>query len=1072
MRKCTALSICIIGVLLALSCQNINITEDSSAETPTFDANDGTYFAPKTITISSSTADAKIRYTLDGTAPSKTAGTLYEAPLVLVDTGTTTIKAVAYTDSLLASGIAVATYKIVPVIIQAPETVTASPANASVSLAWTTVDGATGYNIYYKAGTTAAKTDTKAAGNPYSASPATITGLINGTAYAFIVTALDAVNESEASEVATATPSLVVLPPAAPVLSALTRESGKTTATWSAVSGAAKYTLYYKLGTTVSKTDYGQVFPDLPGASTSYLISPLTNGSEYAFIVTASNAGGESDASNIMTVKPGVTPIPTGVSAANVGAFSVSVTWTPVDGATGYNIYYKAGTTVTKADSKAGGNPYTAPPATISNLDTGITYAFIVTAIDAYGESEASEVDTATPSLTVLPPAAPVLAPMSREVGKTTASWTLVSGATKYTLYYKAGTSVSKTSYDQVFPDIPSTATSYLVSPLTNASEYAFIMTASNSGGESEASNIATVKPGIPGVPTGVSATALGPTSVQITWTAPVGAVTITDYKIYRSGTSGDTNPTLIVGGISGSSYNDTGLTMGSNYYYWVKASSADGNSEFSAQASATTPTGSPPLVPTSFAASAGDTAVTLSWTAPATGDPATSYKIYYKAGATVTTASLDTATSTASPKTITGLTNDLQYAFIVAGVNEFGEGTATSIITATPGTVPGAPGTPTVSSFGDGTVTLAWTAPTTGSAVASYKIYYKQGATVAKTDPLSTPSATSPKAIEGLSNDLQYAFIVTGVNAYGEGAASGIVTATPIAPVGIPNAIAAADPRLKKIAVTIDAPTSGGTVASYKIYCGGTLIGTSTSAGIYADTRSALVAGTSYSYTVSAVNALGEGTQSSPSSATGTVPPTPTITVDMSKTGRGFTNNFVCYSMKPNSIHISTTNATGSHVTGNRSGFTATDVFNAVGVYSNSADFTGPLGLIYPNMSIIMVWSGHTFNEWGDSPPTTYNYTFVDADQVNSTDLSSTKTANSITVTWTAPAGVVLADRYALYTRTLATDPWTLYQTYSAADYRIFSGLANGTYYYAVVAYNTTNTIAGNMATITVTLP
>lgn len=77
------------------------------AETPTFSVPTGILTVPATVTITSTTPDATIRYTLDGSIPSVTS-TLYTAPLEI--TATTTLQAVAFATGFNPSYLATATY--------------------------------------------------------------------------------------------------------------------------------------------------------------------------------------------------------------------------------------------------------------------------------------------------------------------------------------------------------------------------------------------------------------------------------------------------------------------------------------------------------------------------------------------------------------------------------------------------------------------------------------------------------------------------------------------------------------------------------------------------------------------------------------------------------------------------------------------------------------------------------------------------------------------------------------------------------------------------------------------------
>ena len=53
---------------------------------PTFSPAAGTYTSAQTVTISTTTSGASIRYTTDGSTPSETAGTLYSGPITVSST--------------------------------------------------------------------------------------------------------------------------------------------------------------------------------------------------------------------------------------------------------------------------------------------------------------------------------------------------------------------------------------------------------------------------------------------------------------------------------------------------------------------------------------------------------------------------------------------------------------------------------------------------------------------------------------------------------------------------------------------------------------------------------------------------------------------------------------------------------------------------------------------------------------------------------------------------------------------------------------------------------------------------
>jgi aryl-phospho-beta-D-glucosidase BglC (GH1 family) len=92
---------------------------------------------------------------------------------------------------------------------------------------------------------------------------------------------------------------------------------------------------------------------------------------------------------------------------------------------------------------------------------------------------------------------------------------------------------------------------------------------------------------GAPQAVTGLVATAAGTGQVSLSWNAVAGA---TSYSLYRTSRSGYEPATPSVTGITGTSYNDTGLNDGTTYYYQVVAVNGSGPSGFSTEAYATTP--------------------------------------------------------------------------------------------------------------------------------------------------------------------------------------------------------------------------------------------------------------------------------------------------------------------------------------------------------------------------------------------------------------------------------------------------------------------------------------------------
>ncbi len=87
-----------------------------------------------------------------------------------------------------------------------------------------------------------------------------------------------------------------------------------------------------------------------------------------------------------------------------------------------------------------------------------------------------------------------------------------------------------------------------------------------------------------PAAPTGLTATAVSSSQINLSWNASSGA---TSYTVYRATSSGGTYTSI--GTTSSTSYSNTGLSAGTTYYYRVAASNAGGTSAQSNTASATT---------------------------------------------------------------------------------------------------------------------------------------------------------------------------------------------------------------------------------------------------------------------------------------------------------------------------------------------------------------------------------------------------------------------------------------------------------------------------------------------------
>jgi len=465
--------------------------------------------------------------------------------------------------------------------------------------------------------------------------------------------------------------------PAAPTDLIANGGTGQVTLSWTSVSNATSYNVYFATTSGVTKTSGTKI----ASVSNPFIQTSLAAGTTYYYVVTAVNSAGEStestQASAVTAAAPPVPTVPT--APANViasgGTKQVTLSWDTVSTATSYNVYYSTTTGVTKVNgTKITG---ATSPVVQTGLADNTTYYYIVTAVNSAGEGLASIQVAATTLATVPAPTAPAAPTGVTAVGganQATISWPVVSGATSYNIYWSTTSGVTKTSGTKV-----SGATSpYVKTGLSAGTTYYFIVTAVNSVGESAASNQATATtnapvPTVPGTPGGVSATG-GAKQVTIAWSAVSGA---TSYNVYWATTSGVTiSGTKITGATS--PYVQTGLAASTTYYYIVTAVNAAGESSASAQVSAATnaPVVTIPSAPTGVSAVGGANQVNISWSAVS---GATSYNIYYLATAGVTKTNGAKITNASNPYLQTGLSAGTTYYYIVTAVNSAGEGAASA---------------------------------------------------------------------------------------------------------------------------------------------------------------------------------------------------------------------------------------------------------------------------------------------------------------------------------------------------------------------------------------------------------
>lgn len=680
---------------------------------------------------------------------------------------------------------------------------------------------------------------------------AVVTGLSNGIEYTFTVQAVNEVGASDPS--APSNPVTTYNVPDAPTNVAGTLGDKQVDVSWTAPAsnGGSAIASYV-----VTAAPGGQKAVVAPPA-TSATVSGLTNGVSYTFTVVAHNSAGASAPSAASDpVSPGTLPsAPTAVKAvAGANGEQATVSWTAAnDGGRPIQSYLVTASPGGQTATVGG----TQTSAVVPGLQRATSYTFTVVATTSLGSSPASAPSTAitTPNL----PAKPTITNAVAGNGQVTVSYSAPNNGGSTITEYIVTASPGGTTRT-----VTGTTLSAVVTGLTNGTPYTFTLVARNGVGDSPASEPSSeVTPATaPDAPTDVVATA-GIRSATVTWVAPAnnGGSPITGYVV-RNGTS-STNLATVDG--TTTTVTVTGLANGTKYNFNVRAVNAAGTGAASANAPEIT-TPALPGAPTAVAATPGNAQATVSWTAPTSdgGKPITGYKVI-SSPATTTVEVTGTATSVVFP----GLTNGTSYKFQVSAVTDVGEGAKSAAMAngVVPATVPDAP-TAVSALPSKQSATVKWTLPASngGSAITSFTATSNPGNISAT---VNSATATSV-SVTGLANGTTYTFTVVAKNAVGSSApseASAPVTTFDVA--SAPQGVIATEGNAQATINWVIPSSNGGTpITGYKVTTSpaDVPVKTVTGGSTTQTTVTGLTNGTLYSFTVVAVNFVGDSASSDPS--------------------------------------------------------------------------------------------------------------------------------------------------------------------------------------------------------------
>ncbi len=535
----------------------------------------------------------------------------YGADYQFVGTAATETKSAKWTPTLTSGG----TYNVYCWYTQGTNRSTVSPYTVS----WN--GGSQVVNVNQQ--TNGGSWRTLVSSKPFAAGTAGYVRLGNGTGVTGDVVVADAVRF--------ATVSIDVTAPTAPSnLAATVISETQVNLTWTGSTDNVAVTQYriYRDGSEIATS-----------TTTSYSDTSCLPGNTYEYEVSALDAAGnESPLSNLVTATTegdSTAPsTPTNLAATVLSQTEISLSWTASTdniGVAGYIIYRD--------------NEELATSATTSFIDTtcapSTTYSYQVSAYDArMNESVLSEaVQATTQSNDTAAPTVP-----------TELAATAVSGTQIDLTWVASVDNVAVTGY-RIFRDNVEIATtadlSYSDTGRTPATSYGYKVSAydaaTNESAPCDPVSATTFDTIAPTTPSGLSATAVSGTQINLSWTGSTDNVGISGYKIYRNGVEFSST--------GGTSFSDTTCAPATTYTYQVSAyDDATNESGLSNTAGATTFDTAPPTAPTNLAGTAiSQTQINLTWTASTDNVGVTGYKVFrggVQIGTSGTTSYSDTTCS------------------------------------------------------------------------------------------------------------------------------------------------------------------------------------------------------------------------------------------------------------------------------------------------------------------------------------------------------------------------------------------------------------------------------------------
>ena len=559
------------------------------------------------------------------------------------------------------------------------------------------------------------------------------------------------------------------------------------TLVWDPTPTAVQYNTMYQL-TGTSNASWVEISVT---SSTTVQTPTLVPGVTYNFSVTAINNFGTSLPTlinNYTMPSTGVTgspPLnPTALQVSNTTLTSASLGWiapattSTASPAVEYNIMYQI--TGSTSTDWVDYTVTTATNVTVNNLSPFITYTFQVTAVNDFGSAPGTTVQATLPpaAVTGSPPAAPTNLVVTAKTSTTASlSWSSSVGSVEYSVSYQISGSPAS-NWNEVGV---TSGTTYVVTGLSQMVTYSFEIIGINNAGVSSPLilNNTTLPMAITGTAPGVVAnfhtTAVTNNSVSLAWDPTATAY---EYNVYYQVAGASTWADF--GVTTSTNYIVTGLTPYVTYNFEITAINNYGNSAYTQLSGiqllipSNAATGTAPSAPTSLTVT--DTTVntaSLSWPASST---AVQYNVLYQISGASSVVDYSITTNTSS--VVSGLVPYVTYIFQVIAVNNYGASAPVSSSNtqlpipsnAATGSAPNVPTGLSSSNVTSSSVTISWTAPSSGTPALQYNVLYQINGASSWVEYNITNSTSI--SVTGLNPYATYNFQVITLNNYGASSA------------------------------------------------------------------------------------------------------------------------------------------------------------------------------------------------------------------------------------------------------------------------------------------------------------